>query len=159
PAAVTSQPASGSTTPRPPDSLGAGYIGFEDLFRGSPEQIRARQRDYAVRFAGAHDVVDIGCGRGELLELLRDGGVSALGIDANADMVDVCRARGLRAEHADALEYVSGLPDDSIGGLVGLQVVEHFEPAYLVRVLNTAFAKLRPGAPIVLETINAACWV
>jgi O-antigen chain-terminating methyltransferase len=74
-------------------------------------------------------------------------------------MIEECRARGLTAHHADALEHLSGLPDESLGGLTALQVVEHCEPDYLVRLLQTAFAKLRPGAPIVLETINAACWV
>jgi len=72
--------------------------------------------------------------------------------------VDVCRARGLDVRHVDALSYLIGLPDESLGGLVALQVVEHLEPGYLVRLLGAAAAKLRPGATIVLETINAACW-
>ncbi len=82
-----------------------------------------------------------------------------MGVDANAEMVEECRARGLRAHHADALAYLAGVPDDSLGGLTALQVVEHCEPDYLVRLLNTAFAKVRPGAVVVFETINAACWV
>jgi SAM-dependent methyltransferase len=138
---------------------GAGYVGFEDMFRGTSDEIRARQRDYADRFAGASDVLDLGCGRGELLELLRDRGISSRGIDANAEMVDVCRARGLDVRQGDALAYLSSLPDESLGGLIALQVVEHLEPDYLVRLIETAHAKLRPGASIVLETINAACWV
>ena len=140
-------------------ALGAGYVGFEDLFRGTTAEIRARQADYADRFAGSSDVLDVGCGRGEFLELLRDRGVPGIGIDMNQEMVDVCRARGLRAYHADALGYLAGVPDDSLGGLTALQVVEHLEPDYLVRLLETAFAKMRPGATILLETINAACWV
>jgi O-antigen chain-terminating methyltransferase len=139
--------------------LGSQYVGFEDMFRGTPDAIRARQAADADRFAGAADVLDLGCGRGEFLDLLRDRGVSAIGVDANAEMVEECRARGLRAEHADALSYLSALPDGSLGGLAAFQVVEHFEPEYLVRVLETAHAKLRPGSVIVLETINAACWV
>ena len=158
-AAPTASPAALAVADVTSASLGAGYIGFEDLFRGTPDAIRARQADYVDQFAGASDVLDIGCGRGEFLELLRDRGISAAGVDANGEMVDVCRARGLRAEPGDALAYLTALADDSLGGLVGLQVVEHFEPAYLVRLLSTAFAKLRPGAPIVLETINASCWV
>ena len=140
-------------------TLGAGYVGFEDLFRGSSAEIGARQADYVDRFAGASDVLDLGCGRGEFLDLLRARGITATGVDANAEMIEECRARGLTAHHADALEYLSGVPDESLGGLTALQVVEHCEPDYLVRLLQTAFAKLRPGAPIVLETINAACWV
>jgi len=140
-------------------AFSAGYVGFEDLFRGTPSEIRARQADYADRFGGASDVLDIGCGRGEFLDLLRERGVAGMGVDANAEMVEECRARGLRVYHADALEYLAGLPDDSLGGLTALQVVEHCEPEYLVRLLNTAFAKVRPGAVVVFETINAACWV
>src|SRR4029450_13102591 len=74
-------------------------------------------------------------------------------------MVEHCAARRFAPHHAEALEFLSGLPDESLGGLTALQVVEHCEPDYLVRLLQTAHAKLRPGAPIVLETINAACWV
>ena len=134
-------------------------MGFEDLFRGTSDEITARQRDYAERFAGASDVLDLGCGRGEFLTLLRDRGIPARGIDANPEMAEVCRASGLDVRHGDALTYLVSLPDDSLGGLVALQVVEHLEPEYLVRLVETAHAKLRPGSLIVLETINAACWV
>jgi hypothetical protein len=84
--------------------------------------------------------------------------VSGRGIDLNDAMVEVCRGKGLDASNADALSYLGGLPDQSLGGLFAAQVVEHLEPAYLTRLLETAFEKLRPGAPIVLETINPACW-
>jgi len=73
--------------------------------------------------------------------------------------VEVCRARGLEVERGDALEYLSGQKDGSIGALVAIQVVEHFEPRYLTRFLETAYHKMQPGAPIVLETINPACWM
>ena len=157
-AAAVSAPNQG-VVDRKDEALDAPYVGFEDMFRGTPDEIRARQTDYADRFVGASDVVDVGCGRGELLELLRDRGVSATGVDANAEMVAECRARGLVAVHADGVSYLAGIPDDSVGGLTALQVVEHLDPNQLVRFLQTAFPKLRPGATIVLETINVACWV
>ena len=134
------------------------YVGFEDQFRGSPDDIRRRVEDYLPVFANASDVLDVGCGRGEFLELLRDRGVRAQGIDINPAMVEVCRGKGLQAETGDALAYLGGLPDGSLGGLFAAQVVEHLEPRYLMRLLDAAFDKLRPGAPIVLETINPACW-
>jgi O-antigen chain-terminating methyltransferase len=134
------------------------YVGFEDQFRGSKEDIRARVADYLPLFAGASDVVDIGCGRGEFLDLLRARGVKARGLDINHEMVEVCRERGLDAEQGDALAYLQTLPDGSIGGLFAAQVVEHLEPAYLTQLIDVAFAKLRPGSRIVLETINPACW-
>ena len=134
------------------------YVGFEDQFRGSPDEIRRRVEAYLPTFEKASDVLDVGCGRGEFLELLRDHGVRARGIDINAAMVEVCRGKGLQAETGDALTYIRELPDSSLGGLFAAQVVEHLEPRYLMRLLDAAFDKLRPGAPIVLETINPACW-
>jgi len=136
----------------------SSYVGFEDQFRGSDEQIRERLSGYLPIFDGAADVLDIGCGRGEFLSLLRERGVKARGIDVNAAMVEVCREKGLDAAQADALAYLRAQPDGSLGGLFAAQVVEHLEPGYLTRLLGTAFDKLRPGAAIVLETINPACW-
>jgi SAM-dependent methyltransferase len=135
------------------------YVGFEDRFRGSEADIRARLADYVPHFAGAVDVLDVGCGRGEFLDLLREAGIDARGLDLNPEMVETCRARGLSAETGDALEYLRRQPDGSLGGLIAVQVIEHLEPGYLGAVLQAAFDKLRPGAPIVLETINPACWV
>jgi O-antigen chain-terminating methyltransferase len=134
------------------------YVGFEDRFRGSREAIRERLREYVPIFAGRSDVLDVGCGRGELLGLFRDAGVSARGLDLNHEMVETCRAGGLDATQGDWLGYLETLPDGSLGGLIAIQVVEHLEPSYLMRALDVAFDKLRPGSPIVLETINPACW-
>ena len=134
------------------------YVGFEDQFRGTQHEIRERLAEYLPLFEGASDVLDIGCGRGEFLALLRQHGISAHGIDINRAMVDMCRETGLDATKADALAYMRSLPDGSVGGLLAAQVVEHLEPAYLTALLDAAFAKLRPGAVIVLETINPACW-
>jgi SAM-dependent methyltransferase len=138
--------------------MSAKYVGFEDQFRGAPEEIRARQAGYVEVFAGASDVLDIGCGRGEFLALLQERGVRARGIDVNDSMVDVCLQKGLEASKADALDYLRAQPVGSLGGLLAAQVVEHLDPAYLTNLLDAAYAALRPGAPIVLETINPACW-
>ena len=142
------------------DDLGSmAYVGFENQFRGSTEQIRRQLADYMPMFAGARDVVDLGCGRGELLELFREHGIEAHGVDTNASMVEACRARGLRADQGDALGFLRSVPDGSLGGLIAIQVVEHLEPGYLLKVIETAFHKLAPGAQMVFETINPACWV
>jgi SAM-dependent methyltransferase len=135
------------------------YVGFEDRFRGSDEDIRAKLRAYLPVFAGASDVLDLGCGRGEFLALLEAEGVRATGVDANHEMVAVARDHGLDVAESDALEHLESIPDGSLGGLMAAQVVEHLEPAYLMRLLATAFHKLRPEAPIVIETINPACWL
>jgi len=73
-------------------------------------------------------------------------------------MVEECRSRGLEAAVGDALGHLEGLEDESLGGLFAAQVVEHLQPDYLVRLLNIAGRKLRPGSKIVLETINPSCW-
>jgi SAM-dependent methyltransferase len=135
------------------------YVGFEDQFRGSQDEIRRRVEDYVPILAAATDIVDIGCGRGELLALLHERGVRARGVDVNAAMVQLCRERGFQAEEGDALSFLERQEDGSIGGLVAVQVVEHFEPAYLTAFLASAFHKMRPGAPLILETINPACWM
>ena len=165
-AAHAATPAADAAAPGPtasptgaPGRSSYRYLGFEDLFRGSEGEIRARVAGYTEYFRGATDVLDVGCGRGEFLDALRALNITATGLDANPAMVDVCRARGLAVVQADALEYLRGLPDASLGGLIAVQVIEHLAPDYLGEFLDTALHKLRPGAPVVLETINPACWV
>jgi SAM-dependent methyltransferase len=135
------------------------YVGFEDQFRGSREVIRARLESYLPFFAGASDILDVGCGRGEFLELLAAAGISGRGIDLNHEMAELCRARGLDVAETDAVSYLATLPDASLGGLFAAQVVEHLQPDYLLRFLDLAFLKIRPGGRLVLETLNPACWV
>ena len=135
------------------------YVGFEDQFRGSRDAIRRGLEDYVPRFAGVQDVLDVGCGRGEFLELLRAAGVTSRGIDLNHEMVELCRSRGLGATEADAVGYLERLPDASLGGIFSAQVVEHLQPSYLLRFLELGFHKLRPGGTMILETLNPACWV
>ena len=135
------------------------YVAFEDEFRGSREEIRRRAEAYLPLLSSVSDVVDLGCGRGELLGLLSERGVAARGVDTNPAMVALCLSHGLHVEQGDALSYLERQDDGTIGGLVAIQVVEHFTPAYLLKVLETAFHKMRPGAPLALETINPACWM
>ena len=164
PPAVQPQQAAAQVSPPPANVVTIDrddykYVAFEDQFRGSIEEIRAKLAEYVPIFAGASDVLDVGCGRGEFLHALGRAGVRARGIDLNGEMIATARERGLDAEAADALAYLTSLPDESLGGLFAAQVIEHLQPPYLVRLLQTAFYKLRPGAPIVLETINPACWL
>ena len=137
------------------------YVAFEDEFRGSEATIEARLRDYLPVFAdaGATTVVDLGCGRGEFLRLLKTQGIAARGVDLNDEMIAAAREHGLDAVHGDALAFLTSIQEESVGGLIATQVVEHLEPAYLMRLLQAAHRALRPGAPIVIETINPACWL
>lgn len=159
---VAPAPAGGPDAAPPATRLDAleshTYVGFEDQFRGSTDDIRRRLADYVPIFGGAQDVLDVGCGRGEFLALLRDAGIRARGVDVNGAMVDVCRQQGLDAEQADAVAHLTRQRDESLGGLFAAQVIEHLEPRYLTALLETAYDKIRPGGSIVLETINPACW-
>jgi SAM-dependent methyltransferase len=130
------------------------YFAFESRMRGATGDVGARQGIYVSDFRDSAPVLDVGCGRGELLELLRDEGVEARGVDADADMVAYARGAGLDVEQADLLQYLDGLADASLGGLFAGQVVEHLPPSALVRLLELAHVKLRPGGVLVLETIN-----
>ena len=152
-------PTAAAATAASSGSEAFNYLGFEDRFRGSEADIRARLTDYLPYFDGAADVLDVGCGRGEFLQLLKERGITARGLDLNPEMAEACRARGLDASAGDALATLRALPDESLGGLIAVQVIEHLKPAYLSQFLQTAFFKLRPGAPLILETINPACWV
>ena len=157
---VTAAPGGGAPAPAFAPALDAfKYVGFENRFRGSRDVIRERLQTYVPFFAGAQDVLDVGCGRGEFLELLAAAGIRARGIDLNHEMAELCRARGLQVTEADAVGYLSGQPDGSLGGLFAAQVVEHLQPSYLLQLLELAFHKVRPGGRIVLETLNPACWV
>jgi len=162
PAPSASVPALSSSVPAPSASVfldAYKYVGFEDQFRGSQAVIRERQESYVPYFQGlTADVLDIGCGRGEFIELLNAHGIPARGIDLNHEMAEQCRARGLNVTEADAVGYLASLPGGSLGGIFAAQLVEHLEPAYLLRMLDLAFEKLQPGGTLVLETLNPACW-
>ena len=114
------QPAAPAEERRPPrtapDPDAYKYIVFEDRFRGTREDVIAAQRAYLPYFEGASDVLDIGCGRGEFLQVLREAGIVARGLDLNAEAIEGCLEQGFDATRADALEYVSALPDESVGG-------------------------------------------
>jgi O-antigen chain-terminating methyltransferase len=145
PATVAAQPAAAAL----PD-----YFAFESRMRASTDEIRRRQRPYVDDFRDAAPVLDAGCGRGEFVGLLREAGIDARGVDADADMVAFARGEGLDVEHADVVAYLEGLEDESLGGIFAAQLVEHLPASTLLRFLELAAAKLRPGSLLVAETIN-----
>jgi SAM-dependent methyltransferase len=132
------------------------YLAFEGLARGSTSDIADRQRPYLECFAGVDDILDVGCGRGEFLGLLRSAGKRASGVDRDADMVGQCQEAGLDVTLGDATGHLAGLGEDSLGGIFAAQVVEHMPPGPLIAFLEAAARALRPGGVIALETINPA---
>ena len=135
-------------------SVPLDYFTFEARMRGSRSDIRARQRVYLADFERQEPVLDIGCGRGEFLSLLREAGIDARGVDRDADMVAFCRSEGLSVEHADALAYLERVANGSLGGVFAAQLVEHLPTSALVRLLELSAAKVRPGGTVVLESLN-----
>ena len=130
------------------------YAGLEDVFRGTEELVRERQRGYVELFEGAERVVDLGCGRGEFLDLLREAGIPATGVDSDEAMVRRSRDKGHEVERADALDYLRAQADGSVPGLFSAQLVEHLPAEALFELLELAAGKLRPGGTAVLETVN-----
>ncbi|MFO7981438.1 MAG: class I SAM-dependent methyltransferase [Candidatus Aminicenantes bacterium] len=132
----------------------AQYAGFENRFRGLDEQVKEQQRNYLSYFKEASLVLDLGCGRGEFLELLQQNGIGARGIDINEQMIETCKDKGLDCDKADILETLSEYDDNSIGGIFSSQVVEHVTPSYLKRMVEMAYHKLSPSSTIIIETVN-----
>ena len=132
----------------------ARYVAFEERFRGSSEEIRGKLSDYVPYFRGSAPVLDLGCGRGEFLDLLREAGIDGLGVDGNAEMIGRCRGRGLSAEVGDVIDFLAGRVPSSFGGIFAAQLVEHLPPRLLGGFLESCHRALRPGGRLVLETVN-----
>jgi SAM-dependent methyltransferase len=132
----------------------AVYVAFENRFRGSRDEVRERLRPYVELFAGLEPVADLGCGRGEFLELLREAGLSGLGAETNSQAVAQCRDRGLAVTATDLLSFLRERADGSLGGVFAAQVAEHLPPRVLLGLLRESHRVLRAGGLLVLETVN-----
>lgn len=130
------------------------YLRFENRFRGSAAEIRKQQISFLDNFPEGGRILDLGCGRGEFLELLAEKGFRPEGVDLNTEMIGLCRDKGLAVEQADLLEHLAARPDASLDGIFSSQVVEHLSPAALRRMIELAFAKLRPDGRLLIETVN-----
>jgi O-antigen chain-terminating methyltransferase len=140
--------------------LDALYSAFEDHFRGPEELIRERARPYldVVRACGAGTadapVIDVGCGRGEWLDLLRSEGLHARGIDLNSDFVQNASARGLHVTEGDAIEVLRQMPAGQAGAITSMHLVEHLPFERVVEFIDACWHALKPGGAIILETPN-----
>ena len=140
--------------------LDAFYVSFEDCFRGTHEDIKQRMEIYLpiVREAKAGgenaSILDIGCGRGEWLELLKDAGLAARGIDLNRVMVGQCQELGLEVIEADAISYLRKLDANSLGAVTGMHIIEHIPFKRLIVLFDEVFRTLKPGGVAIFETPN-----
>ncbi|MGI8492830.1 MAG: methyltransferase domain-containing protein [Acidimicrobiales bacterium] len=133
------------------------YSQFEDRFRGSSEQLQEAQRRYLTLFPPPGDglpILDVGCGRGEMLEVLREAGHRTIGVDPDPTMVAACEAKGLSVLRDDGIHVLESMEDDSLKGIFCAQVVEHLLTSELERFLRSAHSKLHSEGVLVVETIN-----
>lgn len=133
------------------------YYQFEQSFRGSCESIKERFRDYVQYFernSVNFPVLDLGCGRGEFLELLKEQNILGIGVDSNPEMVLICREQRLDVWQEDLLTFLKSQPVDSLSGIFSSQVVEHLAPDYLLQTIETAHSRLKKGGTFLLETVN-----
>ncbi|MBI4876385.1 MAG: class I SAM-dependent methyltransferase [Acidobacteria bacterium] len=153
------QPAPSLAAPAAPaaESWDIDWLRFAARFRGSEKRVRELARFYVPHFAGATSVLDLGCGRGEFLEVMREAGIAARGVDLSAESVALCRAKGLGVERSDLFEHLAALADASLDGIFCGQVVEHLPPPRLPELVRLAAAKLARGGVLAIETPNPEC--
>lgn len=137
--------------------LAAFYAGFEEMFRGSREDIRERLRVYlpdVLELPDSGPVLDLGSGRGEWLELLANNGVRSYGVDTSRPFVQDCRDRGLHVVHADALEHMRAVTHGSLCAVTGFHIAEHLPFALLIELVEVSLLALSQGGILILETPN-----
>lgn len=140
--------------------LDAFYLSLEDRFRGTRDEIMERQRSYLPflldQKIGSKQmpILDIGCGRGEWLELLAESGLEARGVDLNRHFVAACKERGLNVIEGDAIECLRDLPTGSMGAVTGFHIIEHLPLEKLIRLIDETVRVLKPGGLAIFETPN-----
>ena len=140
--------------------LDAMYASFEDRFRGTRAEIKQRQRLYLPYIRDVHagadknPVIDLGCGRGEWLELLRDEGLTARGVDLNRIFLAGCRELDLDVSEQDAVDYLHSLEPKSVGAVTGFHLIEHVPLKTLIALFDESLRVLSPGGLAIFETPN-----
>jgi SAM-dependent methyltransferase len=137
-----------------PDAIRRSSLRLITDFRGDTAEIGERVREYVGLLKTNQPVLELGPGRGELLEVLRDAGVKAHGVDSEAAMVSACRGRGLSVSQGDALEYLQAAAPGSLGAVVAIHVLEHLAAAHWMSVIDEAARVLRPGGALIVECPN-----
>ena len=133
------------------------YFKFQEYMRGSYSEIKAHQQEYVNYFAKCTNVIDLGCGRGEFLTVLKEHGIKATGIDSYKKSVDYCRTRGLQVVQRDAIEYLREQKAESIDGVFAAQLIEHIPTKALLELCKESYRVMKPESYIVLETPNPMC--
>ncbi|MYN30759.1 class I SAM-dependent methyltransferase, partial [Duganella levis] len=138
------------------------YRAFEDRYRGDRDVIKQRLRAYtpfldglnALSAGRAPRALDLGCGRGEWLELLGEQGFQARGVDLDAGMLAACEERGLQVELTDAVAALRACAADSLALVSAFHLVEHVPFEVLQALIGEALRVLQPGGLLIMETPN-----
>jgi O-antigen chain-terminating methyltransferase len=133
------------------------YFTFENEFRGSHDLIIKRQKKYVKYFKNCKNVLDIGCGRGEFLELLQRQKISAIGLDIDSDMIRECTKRRLKSYKIDLFDYLLQCSDNYHDGIIALQVVEHLNSRRVQNFVKLCYEKIGENGYVIFETVNPLC--
>jgi O-antigen chain-terminating methyltransferase len=135
-------------------------LAFENVFRGSREDVKRRQSVYIPALKKARGdkplgpALDLGCGRGEWLELMRENQVPALGVDSNRSMVSLCRSLGLDVRESDVVAHLRSVKDSTLGVVTSFHMVEHLSFEMLIAIIDECVRVLEPGGLLLVETPN-----
>ena len=132
------------------------YLAFENVFRGKREDILNKQKQYVKYFKNdlQGEVLDIGCGRGEFLEIMKKENIPAYGIDIYDPFINYCLEKELNVKKCDALTHLNSLEDDSLNGVFMDSVVEHIEDDYILALINMVYRKIKKGTYFIIITPN-----
>lgn len=148
-----------------PSSFDAFYKAFEDQFRGTRESVFEKQLRHLNKVKDLSSkeedsdlnslpVIDLGCGRGEWLELLAKENIPAIGVDLNQDFISECRSRALNAEESDVFTYLSKRESNSCRAITAFHIVEHLSFPELWTFYQETLRVLAPGGIAIFETPN-----
>lgn len=136
------------------------YKAFEDRHRGSKDLIRSRLQVYlpfinALKISDSHiNAIDLGCGRGEWLELISELGINGIGVDLDQEMLNACDQLTFQVIHSDALKFLQCQESESVSIISGFHIIEHISFEELQSLVKESFRILKPGGLLILETPN-----
>jgi 2-polyprenyl-3-methyl-5-hydroxy-6-metoxy-1,4-benzoquinol methylase len=122
--------------------------------RGRPDDVGRSHRDLVEELIDSGPVLDLGAGRGDLVELLHELGVEASGIEPDPRLASMARGRGLDVGEGRPVEHLAAVPDLSLGGIVMINVIEYLPPQHVIDIVKLASEKVRPGGKVIVETVN-----
>ena len=131
------------------------YQSFENVFRGDENKVKEQQRIFLKYIPDNTDksVLDIGSGRGEFLELLKENSINAIGVDINRDIVNYTKGKGLNCIYADGIEFLKNT-DKKFRAITAFHIIEHMDTDKQRQLLEYGYQKLEKGGIIIIETPN-----